>query len=163
QYAGTNFWFAAIGFLVTGVGLPLLGILAMAYSGSQDLQGLASKVHPIYGLFFTILLYMTIGPFFATPRTATVAFEVGIDPFSSFVFYGVILSSSLVPAKMVGSIGTILAPIPFVLLGILLSSGFLIPVGTISSPLEGYETSLAAPIHGFLEGYNAMDAVGSLV
>src|SRR5699024_12406203 len=83
QYAGTNFWFAAIGFLVTGVGLPLLGILAMAYSGSQDLQGLASKVHHIYGLFFTILLYMTIGPFFLTPRTANVDFDVGIDPFVS--------------------------------------------------------------------------------
>lgn len=175
QYAGTNFWFAAIGFLVTGVGLPLLGILAMAYSGSQDLQGLASKVHPIYGLFFTILLYMTIGPFFATPRTATVAFEVGIDPFVSsdnegiallifsVIFFGVVLLFSLFPAKMVDNIGKILAPILFVLLGILLIAGFLIPMGTIQSPIEGYETSVAASINGFLEGYNTMDALASLV
>src|SRR5699024_6736189 len=51
----------------------------------------------------------------------------------------------------------------FVLLGILLIAGFLIPMGTIQSPIEGYETSVAASINGFLEGYNTMDALASLV
>jgi len=64
QYAGTNLWPAVIGFLITGVGLPLLGILAMGFSGSNNLQELASRVHPAYGVFFTALLYLTIGPFF---------------------------------------------------------------------------------------------------
>src|SRR5690625_7426537 len=68
QLSGDNIWLAAAGFLSTGVGLPLLGVLAMAYSGSDNLQGLASRVHPIYGLLFTILLYLSIGPFFAAPR-----------------------------------------------------------------------------------------------
>ena len=43
QYSGTNMWPAVIGFLITGVGLPLLGILAMGFSGSKNLQELASK------------------------------------------------------------------------------------------------------------------------
>src|SRR5690625_3104701 len=81
QYSGTNIWPAVIGFLITGVGLPLLGILAMGFSGSKNLQELASRVHPTYGLFFTALLYLTIGPFFAAPRTGTVAYEIGIAPF----------------------------------------------------------------------------------
>src|SRR5699024_1945194 len=81
QYAGTNLLFAASGFLITGVGLPLLVVLAMAISNSDDLQALAGKVHPVYGVFFASLLYLTIGPFFAGPRTGTVAFEIGIDPF----------------------------------------------------------------------------------
>src|SRR5699024_1379004 len=70
---------------------------------------------------------------------------------------------SLFPAKMVDNIGKILAPILFVLLGIVLIAGFLIPMGTIQSPIEGYETSVAAAIHGFLEGYNTMDALACLV
>lgn len=66
QNAGENLWPAAIGFLITGVGLPLLGIIAMSFSGSRNLQELAARVHPLYGVFFTSLLYLTIGPFFAS-------------------------------------------------------------------------------------------------
>lgn len=51
QNAGENLWPAAIGFLITGVGLPLLGIIAMSFSGSRNLQELAARVHPLYGVF----------------------------------------------------------------------------------------------------------------
>ena len=80
QQAGAEFWPAIIGFLVTGVGLPLFGVIAIGYSGSNNLQELSSRVHPVYGIFFTSLLYLTIGPFFAIPRTATVPYETSIAP-----------------------------------------------------------------------------------
>ena len=51
QQAGTNFPLATLGFLITGVGLPLLGVIAIGYSGSRDLQELAGRVHPWYGVF----------------------------------------------------------------------------------------------------------------
>ena len=70
QVAGVNVWWAVLGFVVTGVGLPLAGVLAMGYSGCKNLQELAGRVHPAYGLFFTVISYLTIGPFFAIPRTA---------------------------------------------------------------------------------------------
>src|SRR5690625_4126481 len=76
---GRNLLPAIIGFLITGTGLPLLGVLAIAYSGSENLQDLASRVNPVYAIFFTSLLYLTIGPFFAAPRTATVAYEEGFQ------------------------------------------------------------------------------------
>src|SRR5690625_1515323 len=44
QNAGSNLWPAVFGFLITGVGLPLLGIMAMSFSGSANLQELASRV-----------------------------------------------------------------------------------------------------------------------
>lgn len=61
QLSGDNLTPAIIGFLATGVGLPFLGIMAMGFSGKNNLQELASRVHPIYGLAFTALLYLTIG------------------------------------------------------------------------------------------------------
>ena len=57
QAAGANVWWAVLGFCVTGVGLPLLGIIAVGYSGCRDLREVASRVHPLYGLFYTCLLY----------------------------------------------------------------------------------------------------------
>ncbi|ASN03570.1 branched-chain amino acid transport system II carrier protein [Virgibacillus necropolis] len=173
QHAGTNLWPAILGFLITGVGLPLLGILAMSFSGSRNLQELSSRVHPVYGVFFTSLLYLSIGPFFATPRTGTVAYEVGIAPFVSegfqqgglfiftLLFFAVTLWFSLNPAKIVDNVGKILAPGIVVLLVIFLSVAIINPMGAIQPPQEAYENG--AFIEGFLNGYNTMDALASLV
>lgn len=173
QYAGENFWPAAIGFLITGVGLPLMGIIAMGFSGSSNLQELSSRVHPIYGIFFTALLYLTIGPFFAAPRTGTVAYEVGIMPFVpagseqsgllifTLIFFIVTLLFSLYPAKIVDNVGKILAPALVLLLAILLITAFFNPMGDIGAAQEGYTSG--AFVTGFLEGYNTMDALASLV
>ncbi len=173
QYAGTNLGPAIIGFLITGVGLPLLGILAMGFSGTNNLQELAGRVHPAYGIFFTALLYLTIGPFFAAPRTGTVAYEVGIAPFVgdgserigllifTIIFFSVALLFSLFPAKLVDNIGKILAPALVLLLAVLLITAAFNPMGIIQGPEEAYQSG--AFVKGFLEGYNTMDALASLV
>lgn len=173
QYAGTEVWIAIFGFLITGVGLPLLGILAIGYSKSSDLQDLSSRVHPIFGVIFTSLLYLTIGPFFALPRTGAVSYEVGIAPFIgeefvtiglivfSIIFFGISLLLSLNPSKMVDSIGKYLSPGILVTLGVLLVAAIFNPMGTKEAPQEAYATG--AFLKGFTEGYNTMDALASLV
>ncbi len=173
QYAGSNVWLAIFGFLLTGVGLPFLGILAIAYSGSSSLQALAGRIHPIYGVVFTSLLYLTIGPFFAAPRTGAVAFDIAITPFIgesnpqvasiifTLIFFGVVLWLSLNPAKIVDRIGKILSPVILVLLIILLIFVIVKPMGTIGQPEPIYMTG--ALLTGFVEGYNTMDALGALV
>ena len=65
QASGTNLWPAIIGFLLTGVGLPLLGVLAIGLSGHNHLQSMANKINPSFSLVFTVILYLSIGPFFA--------------------------------------------------------------------------------------------------
>ncbi|MGK7378734.1 branched-chain amino acid transport system II carrier protein [Planococcus sp. 1R117A] len=173
QYAGSEVWIAIAGFLTTGVGLPLLGILAIGYSKSSDLQDLSSRVHPIFGLIFTSLLYLTIGPFFALPRTGAVSYEVGIAPFIgqeymtigllvfSAVFFGISLWLSLNPSKMVDSIGKFLSPAILVTLGALLIIAIFNPMGSPEAPQEAYAGN--AFLKGFTEGYNTMDALASLV
>ncbi|GAA0322572.1 branched-chain amino acid transport system II carrier protein [Bacillus carboniphilus] len=173
QHAGTNLIPAAIGFLITGVGLPLLGILAMGYSGSRNLQELSGRIHPVYGVLFTSILYLTIGPFFAAPRTGTVAFEVGIAPFVpeesqqlglfifTIMFFVIALLFSLNPGKLVQNVGKVLAPALVILMSILLIVAYFNPMGQIEAPQEAYQSG--AFMKGFLEGYNTMDALASLV
>ena len=81
QHAGSNVWWAILGFIITGVGLPLLGVMAIGYSGAKNVQEMAGRVHPLYGLIYTVLLYLTIGPAFAIPRTGTVSYEIAVKPF----------------------------------------------------------------------------------
>ncbi|GHH99269.1 branched-chain amino acid transport system II carrier protein [Neobacillus kokaensis] len=173
QQAGSNIWPAVAGFLVTGIGLPFLGILAMGVSGSRNLQELAGRVHPLYGIIFTALLYLTIGPFFAAPRTGAVAYDIGIAPFVgegfgqiglfvfTLIFFIVTMWFSLNPAKIVDNVGKILSPAIIVLLLVLLVMVFVKPIGAIEAPQASY--SNGAFIKGFMEGYNTMDALASLV
>ena len=79
QLSGSNMWQAAAGFLIPGVGLPLLGVAALGISRQDGLLELSSRVGRRYGLFFTCALYLTIGPFFAIPRCATVSYTVGVE------------------------------------------------------------------------------------
>lgn len=81
QLAGANMVSATLGFLVTGVTLPILGVVASAISRSESLYEMAKPVNRVYAILFTCALYLTIGPLFAIPRTATVAFEVGLTSF----------------------------------------------------------------------------------
>lgn len=175
QQAGTNFPLATLGFLITGVGLPLLGVIAIGYSGSRDLQELAGRVHPWYGVFFTVLLYLTIGPCFAIPRTGTVSYEIAVRPFlggsAGTMELGLFLAAffviswwfSISPSKLVERIGKFLTPTLLLLLFILIAQSLLSPIGMPQAPTATYATSSLAFTQGFLDGYNTMDALASLV
>lgn len=63
QSAGSNTLPATIGFLITGVGLPVLGVIASALSKSESLYDMAKPVSSGYSVFFTCALYLTIGPY----------------------------------------------------------------------------------------------------
>ena len=80
QMAGSNVIPAMIGFVITAVGIPILGVAAIGVTHSDGLQTLAGKVGKGYGVFFTTILYLTIGPLFAIPRCATVSFTTGVIP-----------------------------------------------------------------------------------
>lgn len=172
QLSGTNFWSALAGFLVTAIGLPFMGILAIGLSGSNGLRDLGSRVHPKFGLIFSIALYLTIGPFFAIPRTATISFSVGLEPYVapdymtillglfSFIFFLVVYYFSLNPAKIIDYIGKYLTP-PFLLfLFILIITSLVKPMGSFQNPLENYADQPF--MTGFLGGYNTLDALASL-
>ena len=175
QNAGSNLVPAAIGMLITGVGMPLLGVAALGISRSTGLFDLSSKAGRPFAMFFTCLLYLTIGPFFAIPRCATTSFTVGLEqvlPKSdnmwlyllifSVLFFAAALFFSLRPGKILTWIGKILNPCFLLFLGILVIVALISPAANVSDvePLGDYATK---PFFtGFLEGYNTMDALASL-
>ena len=174
QQAGSHTFTATIGFLITGVGLPIIGIIASALSKSESLFDMARPISSRYASIFTCLLYLTIGPLFAIPRTATVAFEVGIRPFIgdeylklglivfSFIFFVVTIYFSLKPGQILDWVGKYLTPIFLALLSILLIATFISPMGQISQYSAQGAYATQPLITGLLDGYNTMDALASV-
>ena len=175
QIAGRNVIPAIIGFIITAVGIPILGVAAIGNTHSDGLQSLANKVGKGYGYFFTCLLYLTIGPFFAIPRCATTSFTTGIVPLLggnvseaamllifSLVFFALVLFFSLRPAKITVWIGKIINPLFLIFLAVLIIAAMLNPSTSVSSvqPAAGYENG--ALFSAFIEGYGTMDAIAGL-
>lgn len=77
--AGGNVGPALLGFVLSAIGIPVLGVAAVALS--DGLENLAQKVHPVFASAFTVLLYLSIGPFLAIPRTAGTSYEMAVGAF----------------------------------------------------------------------------------
>ena len=72
--AGVNFWPAFLGLAISAVGLPVAGVIAVARADGLD--KLAGRVHPRFAQVFAVLVYLSIGPCLAIPRTASTSFEM---------------------------------------------------------------------------------------
>jgi len=107
-------------------------------------------VSPTCGLVFTLLLYLTIGPLFAMPRTATVSFEIGVVPFMapgvsqtvplalfSLFFFALSCWLALSPGKLVSRIGKVLTPLLLFCIAILVGAAALFPSGALQAAHAG--------------------------
>ncbi|MFD1260538.1 branched-chain amino acid transport system II carrier protein [Entomomonas asaccharolytica] len=173
--AGHNVWLAAAGFLITGVTLPVITIVAMAKVGGS-MAKLSQPIGKTAGIILTVVCYLAIGPLFAGPRTATVSFEVGVFPLLkggayeqyqqlalfiySLIYFIAVIFISLHPGKLLDTVGHILAPLKIVALIILGIAAFAYPAGNIAEATQTYQT--AAFAQGFVNGYLTMDTLASL-
>ena len=175
QMAGRNALPAIIGFIITAVGIPILGVAAIGVTHSDGLQTLSGKVGKGYGIFFTCLLYLTIGPLFAIPRCATVSFTTGITPLLgadsperlylllfSAVFFAFVLFFSLRPGKITVWIGKIINPLFLFFFAVLMLAALLVPGAAVSAvePVDAYRSDAFFP--ALIEGYGTMDAIAGL-
>ena len=174
QQAGAAMLPALIGFCITGVGLPLLGIAAISITASESLFDIGRKVGRRFAYAFTCALYLCIGPLFAIPRTATVAFQVGAAPFVPTVmqdealltftlaFFAVVLCFSLRPSGILIWVGKVLNPLFLLFLGILIVTAMLLPMGAVSDAVPTGAYVQHAFFTGLREGYNTMDVLAAL-
>ncbi len=172
--AGTESLPALLGFFAAGVGLPVLGIVAVALAGT--LRELAARVHPLFARVFVALVYLAIGPCLAIPRTASTAFEMlapllpadsSVDAARlafSLAFFALAFLLALRPGRLTRFLGRVTGPALIALivavvgaaLFSLLSGGAEAP----AAPVAPYDGN--APVQGFLTGYQTMDLLASL-
>ena len=174
QMAGSNSWPAIIGFCITAVTIPILAVAAIGNTHSDNLLQLASKAGSKYGRIFTAALYLTIGPFFAIPRCASVSYTTGVAPLVgdkgqwiaqlifTFIFFAVVMFFSLRPSGITTWIGRIINPIFLAFLAILVVVALINPGASMSevAPTDAYQSG--ALFNGFIEGYGTMDAIAGL-
>ena len=168
--AGTNFGPAMIGFLIGGVALPVISIITIALSGT-DMRDLVSRAGKSFGIVFSVMVYLSIGAFYALPRTGAVSFSTAVAPLIgtqsltasiifSFIFFGIAFYLCWNPGTIIDNLGKILTPI---LLGLLVLLVFLclgsLPASHDAPTGEYASTPLAA---GLLEGYMTMDSIAAL-
>ena len=153
QMAGSNSWPAIIGFCITAVTVPILAVAAIGNTHSDNLMELSNKVSGWYGRVFTAVLYLTIGPFFAIPRCASVSFTTGVAPIVgeahfklwqlifTFIFFAFVMYFSLRPGKITTWIGRVINPLFLLFLGILVFVAMIHPGAPMSevAPVDAYK------------------------
>lgn len=176
--AGGNMPLAMLGFLITAVGLPLVGLIAVAKA-----QGKVMAMLPVFAATtLAIAIYIIIGPAFAAPRTGLVAYEIGAKPFiddttATFLlgslelnlsqllytmcFFTVTMLLALFPGKLLDSVGKVLTPILLILLVGLAASVMFLPASEVGQAVGDYQNHPLTK--GILEGYNTMDTLASLM
>lgn len=173
QMAGENIGWGMLGFCLSGVGFPLLGVLAVAMKKSDNPDAIAMPMHPLYARAVTVLCALAIGPLFAIPRTAAVSFDTGVSallpaafdgfglPLYSVFFFILTYFFSINPSKIIGSIGNFLSPMLLICLGVLVVCVLVNPTGSLQMPNPEFTTTPF--FRGFQEGYNTMDLLAAIL
>ena len=161
---GSRWLLSLLGFLVTGIGLPVLGVLAVSKAGGT-IDNLADVVGRKFSIIFGSTVIMAIGPLLAIPRTGATVYEIGIQPLvamhplvASIIYFSITLFFVIKPSGIVDKVGKILTPILLMVIGLIIFTGLVKPMGipqltTIANPFS----------EGFLQGYQTMDTLASIV
>ncbi|MBX4263236.1 branched-chain amino acid transport system II carrier protein [Clostridium estertheticum] len=163
--AGSAYFTSITGFLITGVGLPLIGIIACAkINGTYE--KMANRVGKKFAVITSVALILVIGPLLAIPRTAATTFELGIHPLFPSVsqniivilYFLVTLAFVLKPSSIIDNVGKILTPALLLMLAIIIFKGIIDPIGPIvnTSYKNGFSKAL-------IEGYQTMDVMASVI
>lgn len=170
--AGNHYLIAIIGFMLTGIGLPLLTMIAGSFA-SNGYPDILKQINPIFSTVFLTIVYIMIGPFSGIPRTASTSYEMSVVPLIgdfgrwplfifSVIFFAIVLFLALSPDDLSNAIGKYLTPALLLTIAILIIRSFVIYHTNGSSVAgERFNQSPAMTI-GFSEGYLTMDSIAAL-
>lgn len=168
--SGDGFSSAISGFLITGVALPVITVIAVAITG-KDVQELAARGGKIFGLAFPVAVYLALGAAYALPRTAVVSYSSAVTPVTGFdgpvssamfavIFFSIALALAFDPTGIVDRLGKYLTPALLVLLTVLIVLSVTGLKGEPPAASDDYaDNPLAA---GLIEGYMTMDSLAAM-
>ena len=162
QYGESWNW-VALGFFITAVVVPIIGIIAHA-----RLQGtmfdFGKKVSPVFSTIYCLIVY-TISITLPAPRTASVTHEMAIAPFlgtssllTSTLYFSLVFIFVMNRSKILNLIGKYLTPLIIIILSAVIF------IGVSATPETINAATFKTPfISGILEGYQTFDAIGAIV
>lgn len=165
MHAGKNWIWGFVGFALMDVVFAMVAMILISRkkNGADSIVGvLGNRLSKV----LMLALYICIGPLVAIPRTAATTYELSIQPLLpqmnsvifSILFFGVVTLLCVRPSKIIDIVGSVLAPILLVTLGILIVKGIADPLGTIVTG-----DSLYSSFHtGVTTGYQTMDTMAAL-
>jgi len=171
--SGGHFWPAIAGFVLSGVGIAILTLVIGTLNPKGYIHEISQKISPKFALVYLAVLYLSIGPFFAIPRTAAAAFSIGFSPLIgsghtslwlfvfTVIYFALALWIAMNPSKILDSIGRILTPVFAIMIVMVIVAGAL-KYGGHSPQVASQAYQASAFGKGFLEGYNTLDALASV-
>lgn len=162
---GTESIYGLLGFLATGVVLPLIGLLAIVgFNG--DYRAFFYRLGTIPGFFAILFCMLVIGPVVVMPRIVALSYEM-LAPFMpsavsiglfSVIFLSLVYLATYRPGKLLMIIGTILSPLKVATLATIMIIGFLVP-GSAAAPSASFAELFIA---GSQYGYQTLDLFGTI-
>ncbi len=164
--AGDKNLFATLGLLVSGVTLPLLGLMAMMlFQG--DYKKFFGQTGRIPGIILLFIIQAILGPFGSLPRLFTLSHatlqpylpEFVTLPVFCIAAIGLIYLFTIQRQKIVDIVGLFLSPILLISLGLIIYLGWRghpVPEASASSSRETF-------FQGLNVGYNTLDLIASFI
>jgi LIVCS family branched-chain amino acid:cation transporter len=162
--AGDHNFFTMMGFLISGVSLPLLGLLSMMlFMG--DTKAFFSRIGQYPGMILLFIIQAILGPIGSLPRLFTLAHATLLPYFSidlltfSLIACLIVFAFALKPHRIVDILGVVLAPVLILSLAAILILGFYHhpqPVHTITTDGQAF-------FEGLKGGYNTLDMIASFI
>ena len=160
--AGEQWFWVTLGFMITAVVIPIIGIMAHA-----KLQGtmydFGKKVSPWFSSIYCVIVYI-ISIAIPSPRTASATHEIAIHPafgtdplWTSLIYFALVLVFVLNRSKILNFIGKFLTPLIVIMLLLVIG------IGLYNSNLANPATFESPIVSGILEGYQTFDAIGAVV
>lgn len=171
-HAGTQNMYGMMGFLITAVGLPLIGLIAMILFDG-DYEKFFGRLGAQLGKFVIFLCMLIIGPMIAIPRIVTLSHEMiapflpiatlqEVTPFSSFIFAFIFLGITFLATfrenRIVDLLGKVISPLLLISLLAIIIKGLL----TASEPVHDFILPWNAFITNFIRGYETLDLLGGI-
>ncbi len=164
QQAQSQNFYAIAGFLITAVGVPFLGLVAMAlYDGNYKV--FFNKIGKIPGFLVALFIMLLIGPFGAMPRVIAFAHSTtktfigsGLNlPAFSAIACLIIFLMTYKRSRILDILGYFLTPVLLISLFIMVIKGL-----TAETLSEVSENSISTVFfNGLWEGYNTMDLLAT--
>ncbi len=181
--AGNNWFWVTLGFMITAVFIPIIGILAHAKL-QGTLYDFGKKVSPTFSLVYCVIVYI-ISIAIPSPRTASATYEIAIAPIlssktstlfktiwtsitelfgigdtllMSIIYFSLVFIFAINRSKVLNLIGKYLTPLIVIILVLVIG------IGLFSSNMVMNPSTFKTPIvDGLLEGYQTFDAIGAVV